>query len=123
MPDKKIIAIIDDDPAIVDSIKATVEANGYATITANSGEAGLEAVSRTKPDFVFCDIMMEQVDTGIGTASKIRRLYSDIPIFILSSIGQETTMNIDIYELGFNGALQKPISSDDVLKIVRTSIK
>ena len=123
MSEKKIIAIIDDDPVIVDSIKATVESHGYAAITANSGEKGVEMLKKTKPDFIFCDIMMERIDAGIGTATRIREIYSDALIYALSDIGQELTMNTDIYELGFNGVIQKPVSSDEVIKIIRSSVK
>ncbi len=122
MSPKKKVVIIDDDPTVLDSVKAALEANNFDISTALSGKEGLELVSNVEPDFVLCDIMMEQIDTGIGTASQIRQKYQNVPIYLLSDIGQVTSLNIDIYELGFNGVLQKPVSTDELVSIVKTSV-
>ena len=123
MSEKKLVLIIDDDPDVLDSMKVALESNGFDTSTAMNGEEGLELASRIKPDFVFCDIMMERIDTGIDTAMKIREMYKNVPIYLLSDIGQITSLNIDIYGCGLNGCVQKPITSKEITSIVRHSVR
>ena len=49
MADKKKVLIIDDDPAICDSVKAILEGNGYEAATALNGRDGVERVQRSGP--------------------------------------------------------------------------
>ena len=72
MSDKKKVLVIDDDPAIVESIKAILDASGFEAATALSGKEGLEAFRKTNPDIVLCDMMMEDIDSG-GQVTKIMK--------------------------------------------------
>ena len=64
MAANKKVLIIDDDPAICESVKAILDANGFETDYALSGKDGLEAFRKTTPDIVLCDMMMEDIDAG-----------------------------------------------------------
>jgi len=119
MPEKKKILVIDDDPAICQSVKAVLEANGFAAETALSGMEGLEAFGRVKPDAVLCDMMMEDVDSGIRVAKVMRGKRVDVPIFLLSTIGDATAGSLDLGGLGFNGVFQKPVDFDMLLASLR----
>ena len=119
MSDKKKILVIDDDPAICESMKAVLEANGFAAETALSGMEGLEAFGRVKPDAVQCDMMMEDVDSGIRVAKVMRSKRADVPIFLLSTIGDATAGALDLGGLGFDGVFQKPVDFDMLLSSLR----
>jgi len=119
---KKLILIIDDDPDILESLKAGIEAGGYSVVSAMNGTDALSAYDSTSPDFVLCDIMMEKVDTGIRVADEIRKRNSDVPVYLLSDIGKITSANIDIYARGFNGSLQKPVNPDEVNRLIRNTL-
>jgi two-component system alkaline phosphatase synthesis response regulator PhoP len=122
MSEKKLILIIDDDPEILRSTKAVLEANGFDTETAVSGRDGLESLSRVKPDLILCDMMMERLNTGIRVAQEIREKDREVPIFLMSSIGDVTAMNTDIREIGFNGVLQKPVNPDTLISAVEGTL-
>jgi len=109
MSDKKVILVIDDDPDILDSIKAILGANGFEVETAMSGKEGTEKVKSVNPDLVLCDMMMERIDAGTKVAQDIRKNNPEMPVFLLSSIGSATATNIDIDKLGFSGVFQKPV--------------
>jgi DNA-binding response OmpR family regulator len=119
MSDKKRILVIDDDPAICESVKAVLEANGFTAETALSGMEGLEAFGRVQPDAVLCDMMMEDVDSGLRVAKVMRGKRSDVPIYLLSTIGDATAGSLDLGELGFNGVFQKPVDFDLLLASLR----
>ncbi len=122
MADKKKILVIDDDSDITDSIKAILTANGFETFTASDGRDGLDAVDRVKPDLVLCDMMMEQVDAGSKVAQEIRKKHKKLPLYLLSSIGTATSMNIEVEKLGFNGVFQKPVYPDQMVKAIKKAL-
>jgi CheY-like chemotaxis protein len=113
---KKTILIIDDDPDILKSVRAILEANDYKTVCANNGADGIAMHKAAKPDLILCDIMMEHVDEGVMIADYIRKVDPGVPIFIFSSIGETTSNNLNIHELGFSGVFQKPVDPDFLIK-------
>ncbi len=122
MSDKKVILVIDDDPDILDSIKAILGANGFEVETAMSGKEGTEKVKSVNPDLVLCDMMMERIDAGTKVAQDIRKNNPEMPVFLLSSIGSATASNIDIDKLGFNGVFQKPVDPDNLINVVKDAL-
>jgi CheY-like chemotaxis protein len=118
MPDKTKVLVIDDDPAICVSVKAILEASGYEVFTALSGQEGLELFRQVKPDLVLCDMMMEDIDAGAKVAGVIKKERPELPVFLLSTIGEATARTIGLDELGFNGVFQKPVNFDLLLSVL-----
>ncbi len=118
MPDKTKVLVIDDDPAICVSVKAILDASGYETATALSGKEGLELFHRLDPDIVLCDMMMEDIDAGAKVARVIKEERPELPVFLLSTIGEATARTIGLDELGFNGVFQKPVNFDLLLSVL-----
>jgi len=118
MPDKTKVLVIDDDPAICVSVKAILEASGYEVFTALSGQDGLELFRQVKPDLVLCDMMMEDIDAGAKVAGVIKKERPELPVFLLSTIGEATARTIGLDELGFNGVFQKPVNFDLLLSVL-----
>lgn len=119
MASKKLILVIDDDPDILDSIKAILTANGFDVVIAMSGKEGIEAVSKSKPDLILCDMMMERIDAGTKVAQELKKDNPNLPIYLLSSIGTATATNIEIDKLGFNGVFQKPVNPDNLVATIK----
>ncbi len=122
MSDKKKILVIDDDPDITDSVKVILESNGFDVITAQDGASGIKAVDENDPDLILCDMMMEQVDSGSKVTEEIKGKKPDLPIYLLSSIGQATASNVEIEKLGFKGVFQKPVSPDQLVYMVKKTL-
>lgn len=122
MANKKVILVIDDDPDILDSIKAILSANGFDVVTAMSGKEGVDAVASSKPDLILCDMMMERIDAGTKVAQEIKKSNPSIPIYLLSSIGTATATNIEIDKLGFNGVFQKPVNPDNLVATIKKAL-
>jgi len=115
---KKVVLIIDDDPAICESVKAILDSVGFDTKTASSGKDGIEVFRKTNPDIVLCDMMMEHIDEGVKVAKVIKEEKKDVPVFLLSSIGDATASNIGLSDLGFSGVFQKPVNFDLLLSVI-----
>ncbi|HEK85206.1 MAG: response regulator [Candidatus Saccharicenans sp.] len=118
MSGKTKILVIDDDPAICVSVKAILEANGYEVFTALSGKEGLELFRKVHPDLVLCDMMMEDIDAGAKVAGVIKKDNPELPVFLLSTIGEATARTIGLDDLGFNGVFQKPVNFELLLSVL-----
>ncbi|MFW5750685.1 MAG: response regulator [Planctomycetota bacterium] len=122
MSDGKTILTIDDDPDVLESLKTILEAHGYSVLTAASAEEGLRAYKDEQPDMIIVDLMMEEVDAGTNFVKEVKVTGSSVPIFLLSSMGNELAELTDYSDLGLNGVLQKPIKPDHLLTLVRSKI-
>ena len=54
----KRILLVDDDPEIVESMRAVLESRGYAFLVARDGNQGLALAEAEEPDLVVLDLMM-----------------------------------------------------------------
>jgi CheY-like chemotaxis protein len=119
MADKKKILVIDDDPDIIDSIKAILLRGGFEVITSGNAKEGIESALSNKPDLILCDMMMERVDAGTKVAEELGRKGLKTQIFLLSSIGSATASNIELDKLGFAGVFQKPVNPDQLISSLK----
>ena len=119
---KYVILYVDDDQDMLDAVRMTLEANGYAMAEAHSAEEGIRVYRDTKPDFLLVDLMMEEVDAGTTFAKEMRLLGNNAPIFMLSSVGDSLDSNADFRALGLDGIFQKPIHPKTLLSILKKKL-
>jgi CheY-like chemotaxis protein len=117
---QKIILTVDDEPHILDLVKAIFEAEGYKVLTASSGKEALEVLKTNKPDLVLIDMMMPEM-SGRELAENIRRdpKTKDIKLAFLtvaqfSEIGRKTLEN-----LGVDEYITKPFDNEDLVKKIK----
>ena len=89
MPKSRVL-VIDDDAAIRDSLKMTLEYNGYEFIGAATGQEGLSMAEREAPDLVLLDIKMPGMD-GMDVLSRLRSMSEGLPVVMISGHGTTTT--------------------------------
>lgn len=100
-----------------------LEKSGYVFAGARSAEEGLKLYEEVKPDFVLVDLMMEEVDAGTSLAKNLKAKGCTAPVYMLSSVGDELSQNIDAEELGLAGVFQKPIKPEVLLNTIRAKMK
>lgn len=119
MARKKLVFIIDDDTEIVHFARQVLEDAGFDTRTAQSTEDAVALLGGAAPDLVFCDMMMDEIDSGVTVVKKIRKKHSDVPVFLMSNIGDASARYLNIGTLGFTGFIQKPLNRDKLLETAR----
>ncbi|HXT71818.1 MAG TPA: sigma-54 dependent transcriptional regulator [Vicinamibacterales bacterium] len=115
------ILVIDDEPAIRDTMRMILEYEGYDCITAGSGAEGLTAAERDSPDIVFLDIKMPGMD-GLETLSRLRGMNDTLPVVIVSAHGTASTA-LEAGRLGAFRFIEKPLSKDYVLDAIREGLE
>jgi two-component system, OmpR family, response regulator VicR len=118
-----VILAIDDDSDSLNALRIVLEANGYQMVEAYSAQEGLEMYKESKPDFILVDLMMEEIDAGLNFVSQIRFSDRKVPIYMLSSVGDNLNKTMDYAELKLDGVLQKPVNNSTLLKIIQARIK
>ncbi len=119
----KTILIIDDDRDIQEAIRIMLETEGFTVESAGSGKEGLEKATSVNPDLILVDMMMETVDAGAKTAEQIKDSGCKAPVILLSSIGESTSYNLDINEIGLSGALQKPVKPSMLISLIKRKLQ
>ncbi len=119
---KHVILYLDDDQDMLDAVRMLLEANGYEMDEAHSAEEGLKVYKDNKPDFLLVDLMMEEVDAGTVFAKELRLLGNQVPIFLLSSVGDSLDNNTDYKALGLDGVFQKPVHPKTLLSILKKKL-
>ena len=120
---KRVILCVDDDPEILEVLRMVLEKAGFAVDTAASKEEGLAAFGRRRPDAMVVDLMMEDVDAGIGLLQAVRALGPVPPTYLLSSAGDALADNIDRSEVGVVDILQKPVNHADIVRLLNSQLK
>ena len=120
---KHVILCIDDDPDILEVARMILEGNDYVFVGAGSAEEGLKSYEEEQPDFIFVDLMMEEVDAGTAFVKELKARGNTAPIYMLSSVGDALSSNVNYSELGLAGVFQKPIHPDSMLKTLQAKLK
>jgi two-component system nitrogen regulation response regulator NtrX len=114
---KPKILVIDDEAAIRDSLRMILEYEHYGFIGAGSGQEGLAAIQRERPDMVLLDIKMPGMD-GMEVLRKIRTVDETVPVVMISGHGTTSTA-VDAIKSGAIDFLDKPLSSERVIVTVQ----
>ena len=115
-----VILIVDDDPAIRDSLSKELRANGYSTTTAADGAEGMTAFQSQIPDLVLTDLAMPRSD-GFELIAGIRAS-SRVPVIVLSVRGADPD-KVRALDLGADDFVTKPFSMAELLARVRAQLR
>ena len=106
------LLIIDDEPAIVETVEGKMRKEGFTTFTADSAEEGMRLFRRVKPDLIILDIMLPH-RSGFEFCRAVRK-DSATPIIFVSARADETD-RVKGLELGADDYLKKPVDLDDLM--------
>jgi twitching motility two-component system response regulator PilH len=110
----KILAV-DDSPTDLANIKKIVEESGVMVYTAASGKEALTQATANKPDLIFLDIIMPEMD-GYETCRRLanNNTTKDIPVVFVTSKNQKAD-RLWAQMQGAKGYISKPYSPDQII--------
>lgn len=114
------IAIIDDDPDILDVSNIVLTSKGYEVVTALNPDDGYKLIKDHKPDLIILDVMMNEPDDGFFLAQKLRREKIDTPIIMYTSVSKALGINFGKSDMvPVDEYVEKPISPDELIEKVQ----
>ena len=119
--EKSKILIIDDDVQICDLLHDFLTNHGFeVVVTANDGKQMQLKLAKTEFDLIILDIMMPG-DDGLTLCKELRKT-SNIPIIMLSAIGEETDRIVGL-EIGADDYLPKPFNPHELLARIKALLR
>jgi len=115
------IMIIDDEQAIRESLQGLLEDEHYTVSSAASGEEAIARLRQQHVDCILLDIWMPGID-GLETMSRIQQMDPNIPIILMSGHATIDTA-VRATRQGAFDFLEKPLSSDKLLIIMRNALE
>ncbi len=119
MPKSRIL-VIDDEAAIRDSLRMTLEYEGYEFLGAATGQEGLALAEREAPDLVLLDVKMPGMD-GIEVLERLRHMNESLPVVVVSGHGTISTA-VEATKKGAFDFIEKPFASERVLVSLRNAL-
>ena len=114
----KTIFLIDDSATMLMSLRQTLEMSGYKVEVAGDGAQALEKLKKIqKPDLIITDINMPNMN-GIEFIRHARQFLRFTPILTLTTESQQTKRE-EAKRLGATGWLVKPVSGQDLIRVIR----
>ena len=118
---KPRILVIDDEGAIRDSLRMILEYEDYQFVGAATGQEGIAAVQRERPDLVLLDIKMPGMD-GLEVLRKLHALDETLPVVMISGHGTTATA-VEAIRSGAIDFLDKPLSSERVIVTLQNALR
>ncbi len=116
------ILVVDDTPANLQALSATLKGKGYQVSVATGGRQALELVTRLRPDLILLDVIMPEMD-GFETCRRLKEAAPthDIPVIFLTA-RTETADIVKGFELGAVDYVAKPFNTHELLARVSTHL-
>ncbi|MCM0620284.1 response regulator transcription factor [Nocardioides bruguierae] len=115
------VLVVDDDRAVRDSLRRSLEFNGYEVTTADDGAQALAAIAQRRPDAVVMDVMMPRLD-GLESTRALRSAGNDVPVLVLTArdaVGER----VEGLDAGADDYLTKPFALAELLARLRALLR
>ncbi len=113
MADKIKLLLAEDEAALGQIIKESLETRDFEVILCDNGEKAFEKYKSEAPEILVLDVMMPKKD-GFTLAKEIRVIDDTVPIIFLTAKSQTTDV-VEGFSIGGNDYLKKPFSMEELI--------
>ena len=115
------VLVIDDESGIRSALQQVFEYAGHEVGAAEDGAGGIEAASDFRPDVIFLDVKMPEMD-GLDVLARLREEDPSVPVVMISGHGTIDTA-VEATRKGAYDFLQKPLDTDRLLVTLRRALE
>jgi two-component system response regulator FixJ len=119
MPRKGNVYVIDDDPAMRDSLEFLLDSDGFTVKLFESALAFLDA-RPTEPGCILSDVRMPGID-GMALLKRLKALDSKLPVLIMTGHG-DIPLAVEAMKLGAVDFIEKPFEDDRLIGMIETAL-
>lgn len=116
---RPVILLIDDDPAVLESLSRVFASEGMTPVTAANGCEGIEHLGDILPDVIITDLCMTGIN-GWDVLFYERMERPDLPIFVITGLAAQDTGGADRFASAF---FPKPLDVEALVAAVRRQLE
>ncbi|WP_152364057.1 response regulator [Microlunatus speluncae] len=114
------IVAVDDDPAILRTLRINLRARDYEVETAGDGRSALQVIKERTPDLVLLDLGLPDLD-GVAVLTRLREV-SSVPVVVLSA-RHGSDDKVEALDLGADDYITKPFGMEELLARIRAALR
>ncbi|MEO7161891.1 MAG: response regulator [Bdellovibrionia bacterium] len=118
---KRKVLVIDDDPAILETLELVLSQQDLEVTKADSGMAAVEAAKRGSFDIAITDFKMPGMN-GLDTLAALKKIAPLLPVIVITGFATENTAS-EFKRLGAFGLIRKPFALDDLFAVVNKALQ
>ena len=113
------ILLVEDEELLIEMVSRMLESQGYKVLTAKDGSAAIKLFKKYKKDIdvVLTDMGLPEM-TGMSVLKKLKEIDPNVCVICASGFF-DPDVKLELYQSGVKGIVQKPYTSDDVLRKLR----
>ena len=115
-----LLLLIEDDVQMRRFLRASLHAEGFRLLEAETGEQGIELARSHTPDVILLDLGLPDLD-GIQVTERLRG-WTRVPIIVISARGRETD-KVEALDAGADDYLTKPFGVSELLARIRVALR
>jgi DNA-binding NtrC family response regulator len=119
------VLLIDDEEVVRKPIRLTLSKAGYEVVEAEDGRQAVRALNaEDNPlmvDAIVCDLRMPKAD-GTDAINYFRAQYPSVPVIVLTGY-PDVEMAVSLMKQGVHDFLVKPVSKDDILRVIHRAVE
>ena len=120
-PTMPTVYVVDDDAAVLGSLRFLLETDGFAVRTFRNGTALLNAVQVPGADCYVIDYKMPDIN-GIELAGQLRKADSGTPVILITGYPDEN-ISVRAAAVGVKDVILKPLLDESLVKRIRGAIQ
>lgn len=121
MAEKIKLLLAEDEAALGQIIKESLETRDFEVVLCDNGEKAFEKYQSENPEILVLDVMMPKKD-GFTLAKEIRAIDDTIPIIFLTAKSQTADV-VEGFSIGGNDYLKKPFSMEELIARIHNLLK
>jgi len=115
------VLVVDDEPAVRDSLARSLRFEGYEVSLAADGDQALSQIAQTPPDVVILDVLMPNLD-GLATCRRLRAQGNRVPVLMLTARDGVADRVVGL-DAGADDYLVKPFALEELLARLRALLR
>lgn len=110
----KKILIVEDNDLTIKILEHIFKKEGYHLTLAKDGLQAIEKVAEVQPDIILTDVMLPYKN-GIEIVSHVKKNFHNIPVVLISALGEEEGVVTKAFSLGADDFVAKPFNPNELL--------
>src|SRR5512140_2053307 len=119
--DAGIVLVVDDEPAIVESLSKIFRREGMSVLSAADGTAGLDLLRKHRVGVLLTDLMMPQT-SGMDLLRAAKTIAPETEVVLMTAYGTVETA-VEAMKEGAYDFVTKPLKRAHVVRIVRNALE